>query len=128
MISTKVEKASGYESLYRKDERNYDFNGLAGIVQENSKDYAVVNLLKSREQAERKVDKGRRGKPSRTERNGGIRFEIEERGPTRERGKAQTSIYPAETQIYSHCGDDSREVPPVLIPNTEVKLSYAEST
>ena len=30
--------------------------------------------------------------------------------------------------IYSHCGDDSREDPPVLIPNTEVKLSYAEST
>ena len=40
----------------------------------------------------------------------------------------KTSIYPAETQIYNHCGDDSREVPPVLIPNTEVKLSYAEST
>ena len=49
MISTEVEKASGYESLYRKDERNYDFNGLAGIVQENLTSYAVVNLLKSRE-------------------------------------------------------------------------------
>ena len=29
--------------------------------------------------------------------------------------------------IY-HVGDDSREDPPVPIPNTEVKLSYAEST
>ena len=29
--------------------------------------------------------------------------------------------------IY-HSGDDSREDPPVPIPNTEVKLSYAEST
>ena len=47
MISTEVEKTSGYESLYRKDERNYDFNGLAGIVQEVLKRYAVVNLLES---------------------------------------------------------------------------------
>ena len=30
--------------------------------------------------------------------------------------------------LYIHCGDDSAEVPPVLIPNTEVKLSRAEST
>ena len=30
--------------------------------------------------------------------------------------------------LYIHCGDDSAEVPPVLIPNTEVKLSCAEST
>ena len=29
--------------------------------------------------------------------------------------------------IY-HCGDDSGEVPPVLIPNTEVKLTSAENT
>ncbi len=27
--------------------------------------------------------------------------------------------------IYSHSGDDSNEVPPVPIPNTEVKLVYA---
>ena len=33
-----------------------------------------------------------------------------------------------EKRIYSHCGDDSGEDPPVLIPNTEVKLSCAEST
>ena len=30
--------------------------------------------------------------------------------------------------IYNHSGDYSRKVPPVPIPNTEVKLSYAEST
>ena len=30
--------------------------------------------------------------------------------------------------LYSDCGDDSVEDPPVLIPNTEVKLYYAEST
>ena len=29
--------------------------------------------------------------------------------------------------IY-HCGDVSGEVPPVLIPNTEVKLTCAENT
>ena len=29
---------------------------------------------------------------------------------------------------YSHSGDDGKEVPPVPIPNTEVKLFYAEST
>ena len=31
------------------------------------------------------------------------------------------------SEIY-HCGDDSGEVPPVLIPNTEVKLTSAENT
>ena len=29
---------------------------------------------------------------------------------------------------YNHSGDYGRKVPPVPIPNTEVKLSYAEST
>ena len=29
---------------------------------------------------------------------------------------------------YNHSGDDGKEVPPVPIPNTEVKLFYAEST
>ena len=32
-----------------------------------------------------------------------------------------------ETVIY-HCGDVSGEVPPVLIPNTEVKLTCAHNT
>ena len=32
------------------------------------------------------------------------------------------------TQIYNHSGDDGKEDPPVPIPNTEVKLFYAEST
>ena len=30
--------------------------------------------------------------------------------------------------IYNHSGDDSKEDPPVPIPNTEVKLFNAEST
>ena len=30
--------------------------------------------------------------------------------------------------VYNHSGDDSKEDPPVPIPNTEVKLFYAEST
>ena len=30
--------------------------------------------------------------------------------------------------VIYHCGDDSGEVPPVLIPNTEVKLTSAENT
>ena len=37
-------------------------------------------------------------------------------------------IYHAERRYIYHSGGDSREDPPVPIPNTEVKLSYAEST
>ena len=33
-----------------------------------------------------------------------------------------------QNSIYIHCGGDSIEDPPVPIPNTEVKLNYAEST
>ena len=33
-----------------------------------------------------------------------------------------------DTEIYSNSGDDGKEDPPVPIPNTEVKLFYAEST
>ena len=36
-------------------------------------------------------------------------------------------LHPGRDLIY-HGGDDSREDPPVPIPNTEVKLSHAEST
>ena len=36
-------------------------------------------------------------------------------------------IYTERSVIY-HCGDVSGEVPPVLIPNTEVKLTSAENT
>ena len=35
---------------------------------------------------------------------------------------------PAQAVIYNHSGDDGKEDPPVPIPNTEVKLFYAEST
>ena len=31
-------------------------------------------------------------------------------------------------RIYNYSGDDGKEDPPVPIPNTEVKLFYAEST
>ena len=37
-------------------------------------------------------------------------------------------ILSAEKPLYNHSGDDSTEDPPVPIPNTEVKLCYAEST
>ena len=37
-------------------------------------------------------------------------------------------VYYLRKQLYNHCGDDSVEDPPVLIPNTEVKLDGAEST
>ena len=37
-------------------------------------------------------------------------------------------VYTAESRIYNHSGDDGKEDPPVPIPNTEVKLFYAEST
>ena len=33
-----------------------------------------------------------------------------------------------ERSVYNHSGDDSKEDPPVPIPNTEVKLFYAQST
>ena len=34
----------------------------------------------------------------------------------------------SRADLIYHGGDDGREVPPVPIPNTEVKLSHAEST
>ena len=33
-----------------------------------------------------------------------------------------------ERSVYNHSGDDSKEDPTVPIPNTEVKLFYAQST
>ena len=36
-------------------------------------------------------------------------------------------IHGVKSDIY-HCGDVSGEVPPVLIPNTVVKLTCAENT
>ena len=39
----------------------------------------------------------------------------------------ERKILTEKSEIY-HCGDDSGEVPPVLIPNTEVKLTGAEDT
>ena len=33
-----------------------------------------------------------------------------------------------EDPLIYHCGDDSGEEPPVLIPNTEVKLTSADNT
>ena len=37
------------------------------------------------------------------------------------------AIYTEKSDKY-HCGDVSGEVPPVLIPNTVVKLFYAQTT
>ncbi len=37
-------------------------------------------------------------------------------------------VYRCKNGIYNHSGDDGKEDPPVPIPNTEVKLFYAEST
>ena len=37
-------------------------------------------------------------------------------------------ILRSESYLIYHCGDVSDEVPPVLIPNTEVKLISAENT
>ena len=37
-------------------------------------------------------------------------------------------ILPTKRLLIYHCGDVSGEVPPVLIPNTEVKLTSAENT
>ena len=44
--------------------------------------------------------------------------------------KVDKYVYVAvlKTEIYNHSGDDGKEDPPVPIPNTEVKLFYAEST
>ena len=47
-------------------------------------------------------------------------------------GHEQISICSCRTEssaeIYNDSGDDGKEDPPVPIPNTEVKLFYAEST
>ena len=40
----------------------------------------------------------------------------------------KTYVYCGNAEIYNHSGDDGKEDPPVPIPNTEVKLFYAEST
>ena len=40
----------------------------------------------------------------------------------------QEYVDAGKAQIYDHSGDDGKEDPPVPIPNTEVKLFYAEST
>ena len=40
----------------------------------------------------------------------------------------QVYILDERSSLYSHCGGYGGEDPPVLIPNTEVKLSCAEST
>ena len=37
-------------------------------------------------------------------------------------------VYYLRKQLYSHCGDDSVEDPPVPIPNTEVKLNCVDGT
>ena len=37
-------------------------------------------------------------------------------------------MFKAKALCIYHCGDVSGEVPPVLIPNTEVKLTSAENT
>ena len=37
-------------------------------------------------------------------------------------------MFKAKALYIYHCGDYSGEVPPVLIPNTEVKLTSAENT
>ena len=37
-------------------------------------------------------------------------------------------IYKVRLEYIYHCGDVSGEVPPVLIPNTEVKLTSADNT
>ena len=42
--------------------------------------------------------------------------------------KTNVYMYCGNTEIYNHSGDDGKEDPPVPIPNTEVKLFYAEST
>ena len=39
-----------------------------------------------------------------------------------------SKIDSSESLCLYHCGDDSGEVPPVLIPNTEVKLTSADNT
>ena len=43
-------------------------------------------------------------------------------------GIQKEDIYKVRLEYIYHCGDVSGEVPPVLIPNTEVKLTSAENT
>ena len=43
-------------------------------------------------------------------------------------GGGKKDIYGDNSEYIYHCGDDSGEVPPVPIPNTEVKLLIVEDT
>ena len=45
-----------------------------------------------------------------------------------DRNTPTKKICSSESLYIYHCGDVSGEVPPVLIPNTEVKLTCAENT
>ena len=51
-----------------------------------------------------------------------------EGGLPKEKNLAVTTRYYGRKALIYRGGDDSREDPPVPIPNTEVKLSRAEST
>ena len=58
-----------------------------------------------------------------------LREEILFQSLVKSRGTLKTYVYRVDNaEIYNHSGDDGKEDPPVPIPNTEVKLFYAEST
>ena len=82
--------------------------------------YVVVSLR------ERRLEKGKRFSDERG-RKKGIR---KDSGKQDTGGETRTiCMYGARKGfVYSHSGDNGRKDPPVPIPNTEVKLSSAEST
>ena len=69
--------------------------------------YVVVSLLKKKTKRSKKEPLGK--------------------GRGKEERKKKVYCLPKGNK-YNHSGDYGKEVPPVPIPNTEVKLFYAEST
>ena len=79
--------------------------------------HAVVNVL----------PKGR-GSPESGKLLQGGSLGRSEKFPRTEGKPSQIICIYAGNGLYNHCGGNSEEVPPVLMPNTEVKLFYAEGT
>ena len=123
MISTKLRKK---RIQILTTNKNYDFNEQKTESRKAGLNGSAVQLSIYRRAArqEGKLIRGGEGNPRKRKQAG---RKPRKKAPYPKREGAAVYI-PRASGIYSHCGDDSREDPPVLIPNTEVKLSHAEST
>ena len=60
--------------------------------------------------------------------NGAVQLSVFRGKPKKIAKQTNLDIFRLKERYIYHCGNYSGEVPPVPIPNTEVKLSRAEST